>query len=470
MALKAKGGGTRWTFVLVPGVLVYCVPIPGLNPAQRHLLAIFLATIISMVAQPVPMSVSVFLSITILALTRTLPANRVLSGFANPTVWLVFAATLFSRAVISTGLGLRLAYFFISRFGHTALRLAYSLAAAVTVLAPVVPSDTARGGGIIYPITRSLAQVFDSEPGPTARRLGSFLMLGAFHCGYLTSAMFLTGMSGNLITIELARKIAHVDLGWMTWFVGASVPGLLSLLFVPYVIYRVHPPELRDTKSASALAGDQLRKMGKISRNERWLTLILVAAMAGWITTLWHGTPIVIVALAGVCALLLTGVLTAQDLLTETKAWDVLIWFAGVLMMAEALQDSGVIGVISASVVGHIKSWPWWQALAVLVIAYVYAHYTFASMTAQITALFPSFLSAALLAGVSPMLAVLPFAYFSNLNAGLTHYGTGSAPIFFGSGYVSQGTWWKVGFVVSLVNLVIWLGIGPLWWKLAGLW
>ncbi len=108
--------------------------------------------------------------------------------------------------------------------------------------------------------------------------------------------------------------------------------------------------------------------------------------------------------------------------------------------------------------------------LIVLVAAYCYVHYAFASMTAHVTALYPGFLAAALAGGVPPMMAALPLAYFSNLNAAMTHYGTGSAPVFFGAGYVRQGEWWRLGFLISVINLVIWMGIGPLWWKLVGIW
>jgi DASS family divalent anion:Na+ symporter len=85
-------------------------------------------------------------------------------------------------------------------------------------------------------------------------------------------------------------------------------------------------------------------------------------------------------------------------------------------------------------------------------------------------ALYSSFLSMALLAGSPPLLAAVALAYFSNLDAGLTHYGTGSAPVFFGAGYVSQGAWWKLGFLISLLNLAIWIGVGSLWWKVLGWW
>ena len=456
--------------VLVPGALLYFLPLPGFSGSQRHLLAIFLATIISLVAQPLPMGASLIVSLAVLALTKTVPANRVLNGFSNQTVWLIFTAFLFARAVTATGVGMRLAYFFIRRFGHSALTLGYSVAAADVVLAPFVPSDTARGGGIIYPITRSLAQVFDSEPGPTAGRLGSFLMLVGFHATYTSSGMFLTGMAANPLIAEFVLKLAHVELTWTRWALGAALPGLLSLICVPYLLYRLVPPEIKNTESARTMARDELHRMGRITPAEFRLGVILLGVMAGWISSPWHGMPNAFVAFAGVSAILIARVQTWQDLMSETKAWDALMWFAPMLMMADELQTSGVIAIISKFMFATIKGWPWGAALVVLVAAYLYIHYVFASMTAQITALYSSFLAAALLTGAPAMLAILPLAYFSNLNACLTHYSTGSAPVYFGAGYVSLGKWWKVGFLISLLNLVLWLGIGPLWWKIVGLW
>ncbi len=465
-----KKGWWRWLSVLLPALVLYFVPLPGLNAAQRHLLAIFLATIVSLVAQPVPMGAAMVLAMTTLVFTRTLPASKVLSGFSNQTVWLIFSAFLFARAVTATRLGTRLAYFFVRSFGRSPLSVGYSLGAAGVVLAPFIPSDTARGGAVIYPITRSLAQVFQSEPGPTARRMGSFLMLAAFHANYTASAMFLTSMVANPLIAEIALKIAHVQITWIRWAIGSCVPGLLSLACVPYLIYRLHPPEIQNTEPARDLARGELQAMGPLSRNEKWLVAIMLAVMTGWISSPWHPIPSAFVALAGVSAILLLRVLAWDDLLSERKAWDALIWFAPLVMMADALAESGTIKVLSGALFGHMQGWAWAVALVGLVTVYLYVHYAFASMTAHVTALYPSFLAAAVVGGVPPMLASISLGYFSNLNAGLTHYGTGSAPIFFGAGYVDQATWWKVGFLVSLLNLVFWLGVGPLWWKLVGLW
>jgi DASS family divalent anion:Na+ symporter len=456
--------------VLIPALLLWFFPVAGLASAQAHLLAVFAGTIIALVAQPVPMGVSVIIGVTTLALTGTLTPEQALSGFSNVTVWLIFTAFLFSRAVTATGFGTRIGYLFIQRFARTPLSLGYSLAAADFVLAPFIPSDTARGGGIVFPVVRSVAANFGSEPGPKAKLIGEFLILVSYHTTYTASAIFFTGMAANPLIAEFAHKIGHVEITWMRWLEGSIVPGALTLILAPLVIRKLAPPQVRDTGAAREFAREELKRMGPMQRREKWLVAILLAVMAGWITSPWHGVSNTVVALGGLSAILLAGVLEWEDLLAERRAWDALIWFAGLVMMSTMLVNGGAIRTLSATWFHTLAGWPWQVALIALVISYLYIHYGFASMTAHITALYPAFFTAALASGAPPMLAALPLAYFSNLDAGITHYGTGSAPVFFGAGYVRQSDWWRIGFLLSLLNLVIWLGIGMWWWKLIGLW
>lgn len=460
----------RWTVVLIPGAILWTLPYLGLTAPQRHLLAVFVATILALIAHPVPMGVSALTAMTFLVLTGTLPPARVLSGFSNLVVWLVFAAFLFARAVTATRLGQRIAYFLIDRLGRTTLTLGYSLAAADLLLAPFVPSDTARSGGVMFPIARSVAEAAGSTPGPTAGVLGAFLMLVGFHATYTASAMFLTAMAANPLIADFALKQAGVQLTWARWAEGAIVPGLLAMALVPLLIHRLARPTMTDTAPARAHAREALAALGPMGQAERRLIVIMVLVMAGWITSPWHGVHNTFVALAGVSALLLVGVLTWDDLLSEKRAWDALIWFAPLLMMADALNEAGVIAVLSGTIFARLHGIPWQAALLLLLASYLYLHYGFASMTAHVTALYPGFIGAALVAGAPPLLSALSLGYLSSLDASLTHYGTGSAPIYFGAGYVPQSTWWRIGFCVSLLQLVIWLGVGMLWWKAIGWW
>lgn len=405
----------RWGVVLIPAIILYWVPISGLASDQRHLLAFFTGTIIALIAQPIAMGVSILIAMTALALTNTLPAAVVLSGFSDPTVWLIFTAFLFSRAVTDTKLGVRIAYIFIRRFGRSPLTLGYSISVSDLVLAPFVPSDTARGGGIVCPITRSVSEALGSKPGEDSGRVGGFLILVAFHTTYIASAMFLTGMAANPLIADFALKIGHVEMTWLRWFTGAIVPGLLSLVVLPFFIYRLYRPTIISTNAARLHADEELRQMGAISGRERRLAVIMLLVMAGWITSPWHHIPNAFVALAGVCAILISRVLAWSDLLAESKAWDALIWFAPLIMMAGELNKRGVIQSLSQPMFSYARLLPWSAGLALLAIVYLYVHYGFASMTAHITALYPGFLAAALITGAPPLLAafVLPFSRIS---------------------------------------------------------
>lgn len=459
----------RWVCVLGPGVVLYFVPVLGLAASQRQLLAFFVATILALIIRPAPMGVTVFVSMTLIALTGTLPLAQALSGFASPTVWLIFSAFLFAQAVTLTRLGLRIAYFFISRMGRTSLSLGYAAAVSNLVLAPFVPSDTARGG-IVAPILRNVAQVLGSEPGPTATRVGSYLTMVGFHTNYLASVLFLTSMAGNPLIAKFAHDIAGVELTWANWALAMCLPGLCAFAFIPWLLHSLVPPQLQDTGNAQTYAQGKLDDLGPLSRQEVTLLVILFAVIVGWITSPWHGVGNTAVAMTGVCALLLSQVLSWEELLGNARAWEVLVWFAPLLMMADELSRQGVIKVIFDDAFNQLQGWPWPFAMAVLALGYFYAHYGFASLTAQISALYPGFLGAAVVLGVPPPLAAWTLAALSNLNAGLTHYSTGSAPVYFAGAYLSQNTWWSLGFIISVVNLAIWMGIGPLWWNFVNLW
>jgi DASS family divalent anion:Na+ symporter len=461
----------RWLAVLAAGLLVFLLPRPdGVSVEGWRLLAIFVATVVGLVAQPLPMGAMVVLAITVTAVTKTVTVQVALSAFANPVIWLIVAAFLFARAVIATGLGRRIAFLFVRWFGSSTLRLGYALAGADFIVSPFIPSDTARAGGIIFPIARSLAEGYGSHPGPTARRLGAYLMQCAYHVGCTTAAIFLTSMAANPLAAEFAKQFAGIEITWGRWALGSCVPAAISLLLLPWLIYRLDRPELEQTPQARQIAARELAAMGTMTAAEKRLVVVLLAVIAGWVVQPWHGLHPAIVAYAGVSLLLLTGVMRWQDVLEERRAWDAFIWFGGLVMMADGLNQTGVIKAFTGALSEHLGSLAPMTALAVLVLAYVYAHYGFASMTAHITALYPAFLLLAVTHGAPALVAALALAYFSNLNASLTHYGTGPAPIFFGSGYVPLQTWWRVGFVVVLFHLAVWLGLGLVWWRVLGLW
>ena len=461
----------RWFIVVASALVVLALPAPdGITPESWRLLAIFSATIVGSIIRPVSAGAVVFLGVTAIALTKTMTPREALGGYAEPLVWLVLCAFFMARGVLKTGLGRRIAFLFIRAIGKSSLGLSYALTSTDALLAAFLPSNSARCGGIIFPIARSLAEAYDSRPGPTARRLGSYLLVTIYQCDVIACAMFLTGQASNVIIAKFASEGAGIDLSYTRWLLGSSVPALLSLAFVPWLLFRLYPPEITHTPQATRLASEELEKMGPMSRNERMMLMVFALVSGLWMTSAWHGIDYAVVALVGVGSLVLSGVLDWSDVTGDHAAWDVFLWYGGLVRMAEGIGRSGLTEQFAQAAGGVTAGWAWGAALAVLLLIYFYAHYGFASITAHVTAMFIPFLVVLIAAGTPAMLAVAMLAYFSNLSASLTHYGTTTAPIYFGANYVTQRDWWRLGLFVSFATLTIWTVAGLAWWKFLGWW
>lgn len=470
-SIPLKSRLIRWAIVLLGLIGVLLIPVPvGITKQSWHLLAIFVATIVGSIVRPVPGGAMVLLGVAAIALTGTLPIDKALGGYGDPIVWLVLAAFFMSRGMIKTGLGRRIAFLFIRGLGRHSLGLGYALVSTDMLLAMVIPSNGARAGGIIFPVAKSLAEAYDSRPGETAGRLGAFLMTLIYQCDVIVCAMFLTGQASNVLIAKFAQQVTGIELSYARWALWALVPGLLSLIVVPLLLYRIFPPQVKHTPEAAEFAAGELRQMGAMKSGEKLMLLVFAMVAILWMTTAFHGINYAAVALLGICVLLLFGVLTWHDVISERAAWDVFIWYGGLVRMAEALGETGITKRFAETAASFTSGWYWWMALAVLLLVYFYAHYGFASITAHATAMYTPFLVVILAAGAPPYLAVLSLAYFSNLDASLTHFGTTPAPIYFGSDYVKQRTWWKLGLLTSFVTITIWVVFGFTWWKILKLW
>ncbi len=467
------------------GAVLWFLPVPaGVDPRGWQVMAVFVATILSFILRPLPMGTMVLVGVIILVLTNTFadPATApkkaskeslayALSAFGNTTVWLVVAAFLISGVVIATGLGKRIALLLISALGKTPLGLAYGIGAAELVLGPFVPSNTARGGGILAPIVDSLCRTLVGDAERRRRNdVSAYLIQVGAHANLITAAMFLTGMAANGLVSAAAQDVAGVEFGWGMWAKGAIVPGLAGLILLPVFLKFLLKPTGVDVAAARAKAGSDLKAMGPMSRNE-WIMLGVFVLMLGlWTTAKFHHIHTAVVALLGVVICLVTGAQKWNDMAKNYGAWDAMVWLGGLIMMAGALKDFGVIDWFANNAKGWVTGFTPFYAAILLALIYFLSMYAFSMLTGHITAMVAAFIGVAI--GVdAPALLIIPLlAYFSNLCGSLTHYSTGPVVIYFGLGYVEAPRWLRTGAFVGLFHIIVWLGIGLPWWKLLGWW
>ena len=471
MAWTAERAG-RWTATVGVGAVLWFSPVPqGVEPHAWHLLAVFIATIASFLLRPMPMGPMVLLAIVVLAATGTTDLKQLLAGFGDKTVWLVVAAFLIAGTVERTGFGRRVALFLVQRLGGSTRGLGYSLCLSELVLGPVVPSNTARGGGILAPIMRSLALSLDSHPNPETRgRAGTYLALVGAHANLITATMFLTAMAANPLVAKAAKDVLDIEFSWGMWALGGLVPGLCGLALLPWWIGWLAPPEMQDTREAQKTARRKYEEMGRWTRNQVLTGGVCVLLITLWSTQSLHGMGTTLVAWVGVLVFLFSGVDTWKEIVENDSAWDCLLWLGGLLAMANALKSEGIVDWFGQTMQTQVAGLSGIAVVLALGLIYFYSMYGFSMLTAHISALVGAFFGVALAAGAPPLLTVAVFAYFSSLCACVTNYSTGPVIIYFGLGFVETGKWFRVGFFVSLFHLAIWLGIGLPWWKALGWW
>jgi DASS family divalent anion:Na+ symporter len=451
-------------------VIAFVVPHPStVRPASWRFFSIFIVTILGLIIEPIPGGAVVLAGVTLTALFGGMTIGQALSGYSDPVVWLVLTSNFMARALIKTGSARRMALSFIKAVGKSPISLCYSLSLSDMVLATVIPANSARSGGIILPIALSISELYESFPGPTASRIGSYLMTAVYQCICITPAMFLTGQVSNLLAAQMAARFGY-PISWGLWAAAGIVPGLLSLAVIPIIIWYLSPPTIRRTPEAAIFAANHLQAMGRLTRQEKILSLLFVSICLLWATAGWTGINITVTALLGILVLLFTGILSWEDIKAEKAAWDIFVWYGGLLFFGKALNDIGIPKLFAAWLGSFLGAAGWITIFTVILLVYFYSHYAFASITTHLLAMYPAFVALLLLRHAPVGLVVFSFACFANFSAGLTHYGTTPSPMFFSRNYVSLQRWWLAGFVVSIVNIIIWAVAGFGWWHLIRIW
>ena len=457
-----------WFFPVPSGLENYIAGLPASDlefSAQTawHLFAIFITAIFAVVLNVMPIFAAAILGVSAAILTGTLSAKQAFSGFAEDWILLIIVAFLIARGVIKSGLGKRIAFLIIRKFGKTSLGLSYSIIAADMLIAPAFPSNTARSG-VLFPIVNALSTDSGSKVADgTRKKLGSFLMMSSMAGLTISSSLWLTAMAANPAGAKMAKEFG-VTITYGSWALAAAAPVLLLFFLLPRVLMKVYPPEVKETPNAPQIAQDALNSMGPVHRNEWIMAAVFIGMVGLWIASSFY--PAInktAVAFLGLGILMLTNIFTLKDLSGEGQALGTLVWFAILYAMSVYLNKFGFMGWIGDNAAHMVSGLSWPVAYVILVITYVLIHYFFVSQTAQMLALFTVFLGVAIEAGVPAELMAMMLLFATNFNAIITPQGSSANVIYVGSGYLEPGEIYRVGGIVTLLNTVVFLTVGTAW-------
>ena len=451
------------------GIILWMIKPPsGLDQEAYLMFIIFSSTILSILIKAIPMSTSVLIGLLLSVITNLMSLKDALIGFGDSTTWLVVIAFLIAGVIIETGLGRRIALICINLLGKTVTGLGYAICASELILGPLVPSNTARGGGIIAPIVDSISRSLGSEPQKDPEIAGEYLHLVGAHANLITAAMFLTGMAANPIISRAALEVYGIEFGWSTWALGGIIPGLIGLTGLPIFLKYFSRPTIGSIENVREDIQLRIKELGQWAFREIAMVVTLILMLSLWATKSFHGMGTTTVALFGLVMLLILNIATWDQLVKNYKAWDTLIWLGGLLTLATGLKSTGFISWILESMNSSLEGMEPFTLLILLVIIYFYSMYIFSMLTAHIVALGSTIMVVASGTDLNPILVVGIIAYLSSLCGCLTNYSTGPVIIYFGNGYSKPSNWFKIGFYVSIYHLIIWSLFGSLWWKYIG--
>jgi divalent anion:Na+ symporter, DASS family len=450
-------------FPLAMATTIWFCPVPaGLTPQSWHLFAIFSTAIVSVLLSLYTLLTSTMLAAGAVVLTDTISAEKAFAGFANSSVLLVVVAFLVAQAVVKCGLGQRIGLFMVSLFGRSSLGLAYSIVLTDAAIAPAFPSNTARGG-VLFPIVLSVAQGSGSHPGdPKGRRLGGYLMFCGMASLAVSSALWMTATSANPISVQVAEKYGvNVDFG--KWLIASSVPALICILALPWLVARLFPPGVGSTPEAPAAARKALGELGPLSRDERITAIAFVLMVTGWISADKVHLSVTSIAFAGLGLLLMTSVLTAKDIATQGDTLSTFLWLAVLFALSSQLNELGFMGYVGQRLAAYLGGMSWPATYVALLLLYVAIHYMFVSQTSQVLALLGVFLDVGIRGGVPSPLMAFSLFFASSYFSVITPQGGSQNIIFVSSGYLTQRELYKLGLLTTLFFLAVFLTVGTGW-------
>ncbi|MFD1804339.1 anion permease [Mixta tenebrionis] len=457
--------------VFIVSLALIIPPPDGLTKEAWILAGIYLAAIVGLVSKPYPEPVIILSAMALSCFTvgrfadSPVKSTDVLSGYASGTTWLVFSAFTLSAAFVTTGLGKRLAYWFILKFGGTTLRLGYVTALLDLILSPATPSNTARAGGIVFPIINSIALALGSTPNESPCKAGRFLMVNVYMVTKTTSYMFLTAFAGNALALQLISDIFQIHLSWAGWAIAAVPLGLLMLAIIPWVAYKIARPQLTSIDNVQiATAG--LNALGPISGKEKGLIVVFISALLGWIFCRYlglHESSVAVIAMAGA---LIFSIICWNDVLQNKGGWNTLIWYGGIIGLSATLSKEGFFKWLAAFMSERLDFLGAGNStIVIIVFISIIVRYMFASGGAYVAAMVPVFATVGLVTGTAPVLLALAILFSNSYGGCITHYGGAAGPIIFAAGYNDIKSWWIIGTITALLTFILHMLIGIPWWN-----
>lgn len=463
----------RWIIALVTAVamasLYVFVPFTGLEPQAKAALLIFLTTIMWWIIRPIPEYLTALLAGAMLICFVKIPGPQVLGGFSSLIWWMTMLAMLLGATINFTGLGRRLAYIFLAKYARGPLQLLYATSMVNNLLAPVMPSNTARGA-LLCSVAEGVCDGLGMKPG---EHTGDHtIILTNLYTNTTNTFVFLTATSANLLGLQIIMDMTGTSFTWNNWFLATSVPGIPLLLLLPLLIYKIFPFSMADPEHCRVMAREKLREMGPITTPEKRTAFMLALVGVIWSTEFIHKVPsthtvflLIFLLMPGI------GAVTWKDV-GNRLSWSAMIWLGMAIGIAGVINKTGgfkwLVNALFAQS-SFVAGLGFVEFCALTIFCIVFMHILFSGMNAMIMIMVPIAIGIAQQRGFDP--GVVGLITLMSIAGGAFFMPFNSAPnlIFYATGRYEVKQQLMGAVPLALLICVALLGALVFWWPVIGL-
>jgi len=348
-------------------LIILLLPTPeGLDPVGHRALAIIILAVGFWATDVLNTGITAVGALALLIIAKV-PAVTALSGFASSAFWILLSVLFFGRAMEKTGLAKRISYSVLTIFRPTYSGIIFAFLIIGFILAFGIPSMTVRIA-IMVPIAWALVKSLDI---PLPGRGSALIMLSTFEMAVLPGCAILTGSLWGPYLTGLYNSV-NLPLSWLGYAKVMTLPTLIWCVLILIANRIALAPETSAPITREGIR-DQLKKLGPMSRTEKWAGLIICAAVLAWITQPLHHVPAEAIGMIALTFLFAAKVLVPAEIGTGIS-WGLALFVGGLLSLTTVITTFKVSAWLGSYIVPAVQPFtsnPWLlvTAIAVLVVA-----------------------------------------------------------------------------------------------------
>ena len=445
---------------LLLSAFIIVAPTPeGLTVQGKNAIAIFVLCLIFWVSNAIPLMITSILAIILLPLLNVMDGKEAYALFGNQAVFFILGAFILASAVMQSGLSNRIALKLLLLFQSSSRTLLFGLLVLPAALSFVMSEHAVAA--MMFPIVIEIAKVLKVKEGS---RYGLALILAATWGSIIGGIGTFLGGARAILAVGILEETTGETISFVQWALAAAPSVLLMLALAYGVLLFITRSEKLDIAKAEGYLQKRVSELGRWSTREIAIGVLMTITIVLWVF-FGHEYGLANIALGAVVVAFIFKLLSWKQVEKDVN-WGIILMYGGAIALGFALDQSGAALWLSDQFLGNTITTGVMLIFLVGLLAKIFTEGM--SNTAVVALLMPIAIVLSTKVGLDPKIATLALAIPSGL-AFMLPISTPATAIAVSSPYVTPGETMKLGLLLNIVSIAIFMVVAVLYWPLIGL-